>query len=378
MKCDYAGICGGCSEIKNPYKEQLERKLEKMKVSFNENEVLLPLKIGVSSFAEGRVRDRVDLSMRRIEDDVRLGLFDVHRNEIVDIYACPQMSESLEAWFLEFRKDLPPVDLASIRLRVSPNGMRGVWLDLPNISVKELLEEGAWLDRLVQKADAVEIGQRRKRLIKKDGTWKLGEPKAEQWFETYLADGIDLKAFPLKVQIGGFSQPGFLANKSMIQTVIGFLKDLNIQCALELCAGSGNLSFAISSLGIEVFSTELDKAAIENAKQSLENSGAKLKVKFEKLNAHKNSEQLKIALKGKQLLVVDPPRSGLKDSLTALEELPQDNLPEYILYVSCFLESLVEDNKRLKSLGYDINKLHLLDQFPHSRHAEYILLLKRI
>ena len=52
MKCDYAGICGGCSEIKNPYKEQLERKLEKMKVSFNENEVLLPLKIGVSSFAE--------------------------------------------------------------------------------------------------------------------------------------------------------------------------------------------------------------------------------------------------------------------------------------------------------------------------------------
>lgn len=375
MNCDYAGKCSGCSWIEKDYEEQKELKLQRFKEALASLSISLPAELTFIPFKEGGLRDRVDLAYRKNDTDSRFGLFDMDRTEVLDLKSCPQMSENLEELFLDFRKDLPDVKIASIRLRVSPSEIRGVWLDLPNESVKKLLDEESWLERLSEKVEVIEIGQRRKRLIKKENKWKLGNPLAENWFETYV--GVDLKAFPLKLNVGGFSQPGFLANKAMIEQVHSYISPLNIEKALELCAGSGNLSFAIASLGISLVSTELDRAAIENAKQSLKDSGENYSVEFSKLNAHKSSEELVQKISVSDLLIVDPPRSGMRGSLEVFDDLDSASMPDYVLYVSCFLPSLSEDLGKFSSFGYKIQSASILDQFSHSPHAEYILLLSK-
>lgn len=374
LNCDYSAVCGGCSLIETDYKSQLHSKTELFKESFSNKGISLPKDIRIEGFEEGGTRDRVDLAYRNIDGQISLGLFDRDRQKVLDLESCPQMSEPLEAWYLDFRKDLPTIKIASIRLRVSPSGSRGVWLDLPNETTRDLLQDGKWLNALDEKADVIEIGQRRKRLIKKEGKWKLGEKKSEYWFETYV--GEELEPFPVKLNVGSFSQPGFKTNYKMIEVIKDFLRGEDLLRGAELCAGSGNLSFAISSFGISMTSTELDKVAVANANDTLKETGIK-NLKFERLNAHRPSEDLQNLIVDSDLLVVDPPRSGLRASIDVLESLDIEDLPKAILYISCFITSLAEDVLGLSKLGYRVEKACLLDQFSHSDHAEYILYLSK-
>lgn len=373
MNCRYAGRCGACDKIELSYEDQVSEKRETFMNKFSSSDVQLPSEITFTEFAEGRTRDRADLSLRFENDEFKFGFFTKDRSEILDIKNCPQMSEDLEKWFLEFREDLPKVEKMSVRLRIGANSEKGVWLDLANIEIKNLLDEEKWLRGLMEKTEFIEIGQRRKRLIEKDGVLKLGDSQASDWFKTRLADG---QWQNLKMNIGSFSQPGYKTNAKMSEIICSFLGEGKNQKALELCSGSGNLSFLLASLGFDCISTELDKNCMMNAEESRKSFFAKEKLHFKRLNAHKKSEELNQLLKEVDLLVVDPPRSGLRSGLEVFEDLAEADLPERLLYISCFLESLAEDSKKIQDMGYRITKVNLLDQFPHSSHCEYILLFE--
>ncbi|MEC9284173.1 MAG: hypothetical protein VX642_15765 [Bdellovibrionota bacterium] len=374
MNCRYADRCGACDKIDLKYDTQVSEKKETFLDKFSDLEVVLPEEIGFTQFPEGRTRDRADLSFRFEESEFKFGFFTKDRSEILDIESCPQMSEELESWFQEFRAELPQVEKMSVRLRIGASGEKGVWLDLANIDIKKLLDEETWLRNLMNKTSFIEIGQRRKRLIEKEGKLKLGEAKAENWFKTRLANG---EWHNLKMNVGSFSQPGYKTNAKMSEIICSFLGKGEGRKALELCSGSGNLSFLLASLGFNCISTELDKTCMINAEISRESFEFKDSLQFKRLNAHKKSDELNQLLKNAGLLVVDPPRSGLRSGLEVFEDLNKSEMPECLLYISCFLESLAEDSKKIQEMGYKISKVNLLDQFPHSSHCEYILLFQK-
>lgn len=74
------------------------------------------------------------------------------------------------------------------------------------------------------------------------------------------------------------------------------------------------------------------------------------------------------------LVVVDPPRSGLGDrvitSITRLE-------PPCITYVSCDPATLSRDLGQLLKFGYRVEKAHLVDLFPQTYHLESVFHLAR-
>ena len=68
---------------------------------------------------------------------------------------------------------------------------------------------------------------------------------------------------------------------------------------------------------------------------------------------------------------MDPPRSG------AAQVLPWIGLlaPKTILYVSCHADSFVRDAACLvKTYGYQLQCLGMMDMFPHTLHAETMAL----
>ncbi len=72
------------------------------------------------------------------------------------------------------------------------------------------------------------------------------------------------------------------------------------------------------------------------------------------------------------LLVVNPPRRGLGEDLCALIE---DTGGEHVVYSSCHPGTLAADLARMPSLRVQAGRY--ADMFPHTEHAEVIVLLRR-
>ncbi len=360
LDCEYFGRCGGCGWGGQPLSSQREQKIAQVRGLFSD--------IKFSYAPESRVRDKVDL----VWEDGRLGLYELakenERPKILDLAHCVMMSETLEKFFIEFRKLVPPIKKGSVRLRVSPQGERGAWLDFANQDVKTLFDEKEYLHKLSALA-FVEIGQRRKALVWKDGLPKLSEPQLKPWFETYDGQG---QAIPLFGPVGGFSQTGFAANRALIKGVSGAVRRANLPGWLELFCGNGNFTIALAALGVEVEAIEMDELALEGLQKSLDSQDPRLTIRIGRADVYLKTKSLP-ALSGRGLLV-DPPRAGMRELLPVIE---QGEKPPAIVYVSCFTDVFIRDVERLKALGYQIQSLEGVDQFPHSPHSEWIALLTR-
>ena len=75
------------------------------------------------------------------------------------------------------------------------------------------------------------------------------------------------------------------------------------------------------------------------------------------------------------LILLDPPRSGLEQS--TVQKICKLNVPR-IIYVSCDPSTLARDLAGLLQGGYCISKLKILDLFPQSHHLETVVKLNRI
>lgn len=345
--CEHAGVCSGCPWIDVPYEEQLAKKAQ-----------------GVTFRSAGQtaVRDRVDLVLK----NGNLGFYrnpDLGPRAIVAVGACPQMTPALAEWFAAFKRELPPVEAGSLRLRVSPDGERGAWLDFSNVDIARLLAQGTYLRGLAAQA-VVEIGQRRKRLVERDGVLKLGPPEPRPWFETYLAG----KPKKLYGAIGGFSQVGFRVNRLLVETLVSLFPEGPLGRWVELGAGSGNLTLPLAHAGAVVDAVENDPLAAEGLKKAA--AEAAVTVRVHALNFQHPGPPLAALLDGADGLLVDPPRSGLQNAIDCLTRLA--NKPRHLLYVSCSPETFASDAEKLRELGYVVEAKVGVDQFPNSPHAELV------
>jgi 23S rRNA (uracil1939-C5)-methyltransferase len=77
---------------------------------------------------------------------------------------------------------------------------------------------------------------------------------------------------------------------------------------------------------------------------------------------------------GPELVVVDPPRTGLGSEVTSL--LAAVASPR-IVYVSCDPATLSRDLRALLQSGYTLQNIHLVDLFPQTFHMESVTVLTR-
>jgi len=371
LACSYSARCSGCDWLLVSAGEQRRRKIENLSATAG---AVIPagVEIGFTAIAEGGLRDRVDLMLdRRGSGKQRLGLFDRFKTGIVDLEGCPQLSPELEAWLADFRRLSFPIERGSVRLRVGPAGQRGVWLDFANADVKMLLDEDRLLRELLGRA-AVEIGQRRKRLVLKEGRLKLVDPVLEPWFETYLGE----KPAPLYCAIGSFTQPGFRANRALVNEAMKPVLASGARRVIEFGSGIGNFTLPLAHTADRVDAYEVDGLALQGLKMA---AAQQAELGVERLKIHEGNFQGEksggVGFAEADLVFVDPPRSGLMKFLDPLVHLARR--PRDFVYVSCFAESFALDAARLASFGYRLRTIAIVDQFPQSRHYEIVASFRR-
>lgn len=376
LACTYGSLCSGCEWLLHPYQQQSQDKQRLLRTTLAAHgfaaDEIPPIRF--REIAAGGLRERVELVFTSNGGRRKLGLYDRSRREIVDLQGCPQMSPTLEAFFREVRKIDFAISKGSLRLRVSAGGdLRGAWLDFANVDIKNLLDEEATLRRL-QKIAIVEIGQKRKRLIEIDGKLKLGDPTLAPWFETTLASG---KAAALYSTIGTFTQPGGVANRALIEEVMSLIKEIRPERVAEFGAGIGNFTLPFASHGAHVTVFENDLLALSGLKLALDVQGLSSQVTIHAGDATRGASLEgggPLSVKSFDLIFVDPPRSGLKDFIHGLSEMPTK--PKWFIYLSCFTESFAQDVNKLKQFGYRLRDLVIVDQFPQTSHLEILARLE--
>ncbi|NGX30211.1 MAG: 23S rRNA (uracil-C(5))-methyltransferase RlmCD [Candidatus Anoxychlamydiales bacterium] len=187
------------------------------------------------------------------------------------------------------------------------------------------------------------------------------------------------KKIKLSFQIGpnSFFQPNTHMAEILYTTAINYLEkqDIKDKTALDLYSGTGTIAMILSKFVKKVLAIELSENACSMAKDNMKLNNIK---NFEMINGDV-SKILPTLLSNKNfekphIVVVDPPRSGLSDE--AIENILKI-YPEIIIYISCNINTQLENIKVLTEKNYQLKVLHPIDQFPHTFHIENIAILKK-
>lgn len=336
-------------------------------------ETTLP-EIRFQSFGPSGLRSRLDF----VIENENIGLYSHTQKQIVDLPECLQLSEPLQIALAQFRALKAPVKKGSFRLRVSPSGKVGIWLDFSNENIKELLESRDYLEAL-QKIGFVEIGQRHKALYEKaSGELGLSDPQFHPWSETYFQG----QKVPLLSTVASFTQPSHVSNAWITQKISEWTKPLGACHVLEFGSGIGNLSFpALVHSGSHLTALEYDGLSFQALKKNVEallsplSRGDTLSSRGavpgrERMTLHKGDyrKNQNLDLSKFDLLLLNPARNGVGELLN------QDLRSQSIIYMSCYPESFALDTQSLNKRGYSLRELVIVDQFPQTSHMEVLSL----
>jgi 23S rRNA (uracil1939-C5)-methyltransferase len=160
---------------------------------------------------------------------------------------------------------------------------------------------------------------------------------------------------------GGFTQVFEEMNQILIEKLTCWANQDLLEGVLDLFAGNGNLTNYLNyskRLCADFYSVPMPEGFLS---LDLYHSSAISKVR----------EKWASANTPVSLLVVDPPRSGIKNFQAWLQEFS----PLRAIYVSCDPQTLIRDITGL--MNYHIEEVHLIDFFPSTYHFETMIFLTR-
>lgn len=167
------------------------------------------------------------------------------------------------------------------------------------------------------------------------------------------------------ISIDSFFQTNIASAEKLYQKVASYVSEApNI---LELFSGTGTISQVLAKQypDTQITSVEIIKAAVADAiVNAKKNKLGHINFVCDDVNKFMKTYEGK-----PPVVVLDPPRSGITPK--ALEKIIEFK-PREIIYVSCNASTLARDTAALIEGGYKLEKLSLVDQFPHTAHVECV------
>ena len=184
--------------------------------------------------------------------------------------------------------------------------------------------------------------------------------KIAQWGEqslTYEAGGHRYRA-----SIGSFFQVNRFLIDQLTQIVCN---NRSGKLAWDLYAGVGLFSVALA----ETFDRVI---AVESAPSSSQDLRANLPAGKHTSVTNHTLAFLRQQTAAPDLIVLDPPRTGLGKEITALLTKVR---AKTLVYVSCDPATLSRDLKSLVESGYRLREMYMVDMFPQTFHLESVAVL---
>jgi 23S rRNA (uracil1939-C5)-methyltransferase len=386
--CPYFGRCGGCHYQHAGYEYQLEIKKEILRENLARIAKLgLQSEIEVHPSPPWHYRNRSRLQLQT-DPAFAVGYFKLASHELMPIEQCPVSSPLINRGIAA----LWQLGLAKKALR----GLREVEF-FANAEDTQLLVELSCAPEARRAEVRVFVEELRSALPETAGVvaFRRAAPAANERSSRAQVDAplfLDGERFltyrtdraSYRVSAGSFFQTNRHMTNELVKIVTqGRSGDL----ALDLYAGVGLFSTALACDFRHIDSVESSQLSASDLQYNLPSNGKAIQAATGQYLSRDGSSRLssgKPASRGKDpavssfptpdLVVVDPPRSGLGESVArALANLRAPR----ITYVSCDPATLARDLIPLLAAGYHVEQAHLVDLFPQTYHLESVLHLAR-
>jgi len=183
-----------------------------------------------------------------------------------------------------------------------------------------------------------------------------------------------LPAYELKMEFHpmDFIQINGEINQRLIQQAITLLDPQPSETVLDLFCGLGNFTLPLSRFSKKVVGVEGNQEMIERARENALNNQIK-HVTFYVENLAKPDPTSPWLQQKYDKILLDPARTGAKEIIPNLIKLGAKR----IVYVSCNPATLARDAGEFIKNGYQLNKVGVINMFPHTSHIEAIALFEK-
>ncbi|MBK0093924.1 23S rRNA (uracil(1939)-C(5))-methyltransferase RlmD [Erwinia sp. S59] len=358
-RCVHFGVCGGCQQQHAAIALQEESKARALSRMLSRD---APLPVQVNEIISGntwgyRRRARLGLQWQPKQQRLLMGFRQAATNDLVALSQCPILVPELEALLQPLHHCLSTLQaarrLGHVELVLADNG--------PVMVLRHL--------------DALSAGDRA----------KLERFSHEHQLMLYLADGGDTlqplgdyapfyQSFDLKLTFSpqDFIQVNDGVNQQMVAKAIEWLDLQPEDRVLDLFCGMGNFTlpvgkFVQNAVGVEGVAALVHQAAYNAELNNLKN------VRFFQHNLEEDVAHQPWAAQGFNKVLLDPARAGAAGVMSHIVKLA----PQRVVYVSCNPTTLARDSQALLSAGYHLERVAMLDMFPHTSHLESMVLFSK-
>ncbi|MGD8115895.1 MULTISPECIES: 23S rRNA (uracil(1939)-C(5))-methyltransferase RlmD [unclassified Vibrio] len=354
--CAHYHECGGCnmqhlsSAAQQEYKQQT---LSQLMSKFAGQSIELDAPI-LGDSQSYRRRARVSIKLNKKTRQLEFGFRKKNSQDIVNVTHCPVLDTELDAL-------LAPLYslLRGFSNQENIGHLELVKGDNTNVIVLRHLKPLKAQDQQALEDFAQQQGAALYLMPESDQLNRVVGESAH-----YREAGVTIPFEP-----NNFIQVNQKVNQAMVQQAITWLELTAQDRVLDLFCGLGNFSLPIakqvmSVVGVEGVDVMVEKAASNAQFNQIDNAS------FYQANLEQDvSGQLWAAEKFDKILL-DPARAGASGIIEQISALGASR----VVYVSCNPATLARDSQSLLSQGYRLQKLGMLDMFPHTSHLESMAL----
>jgi 23S rRNA (uracil1939-C5)-methyltransferase len=362
--CPYFGACGGCQYQHANYDAQLRFKQAILRETLERGGVRAPREVEVLAGEPWAYRNRIRLAFDGAGNPGYRGR---RSHDLIAIAECPIAAPVLVKAALEFARitrQLAPA-LKAKEIALFCDAEEAALL----VSVLCASPAKIRLDEMAQELREAIPALRGMELVTEDGAHHEARIFA-QWGEeslNYRAAGVEYR-----VDNGAFFQVNRWLVDALVERVTA---GRGGALAWDLFAGVGLFARQLAAGFDRVVAVESAPAAIDALAHNLSGTGATA-VRSSTLDfLRRPAKAERPDLIVPDLIVIDPPRTGLGAETTTL--LGQIAAPA-IVYVSCDPATLTRDLRALIASGYEIERVTVADLFPQTFHLETIVDLRRL
>ncbi|EML9723819.1 23S rRNA (uracil(1939)-C(5))-methyltransferase RlmD [Klebsiella aerogenes] len=352
-RCPHFGVCGGCQqqhasiELQQQSKRAALSRLMKRDV----DDIIAAEPWGY------RRRARLSLNYQPKTQQLQMGFRKANSSEIIDVVQCPVLVPQLEALLPAVRECLTSLQsqrqLGHVELVQADNGPLMVLRHTAALTAADIEK----LERFSQThglslylAPQSEILEH----IRGDEPW-------------YTSDGLRLVFSPRD-----FIQVNDGVNQKMVRTALAWLDIQPQDRVLDLFCGMGNFTLPLAKVAASVVGVEGVPALVAKGRENAALNELQ-NVTFFHENLEEDVTRQAWAKHGFDKILLDPARAGAPGVMAHIIKLA----PRRVVYVSCNPATLARDSEALLQVGYRIQRLAMLDMFPHTGHLESIVLFER-